>query len=323
MTPRVLNATSLTQAPSSIAARRAPRPRQAAPTAAAADAVSSTVPTRLALAQAVDMLSDAVLFLDAAMRIVEVNSAALGGSGYPASELHGKHLDKLFRGDDQGQWQAGLARLQRRESWSETLPAVQLCRDGDAFAVHVQLRWVDEAAQPMLVAVVHDRSDRDLEALAARVGTRDHLTRLATRGVLEARLQRVGRRARRRRTRFAVLFVDVDRFKLVNDTRGHRTGDLVLAAIGKRLRACMRPGDFLARYGGDEFVALLEDVGTDAEVERIASRVRAELRLPIPLADGTLSVSASVGVAIGRPTSSVEAIFEQADRAMYRDKSRR
>ncbi len=140
---------------------------------------------------------------------------------------------------------------------------------------------------------------------------------------LEYRLRRAERQARRQRTCFAVLFLDFDRFKEVNDRYGHRVGDAVLRAFAQRLNECVRPGDFIARYGGDEFVVLIEDVRVEDELQRMAERIRNESGVSLEIGGATLDISVSVGVAIGHAGSSAAALVDEADRAMYASKRAR
>jgi len=144
-------------------------------------------------------------------------------------------------------------------------------------------------------------SQTDISARkAAEAGLRhaarhDALTGLANRLHLEELLQAVRRRPRSRES--ALLFIDLDRFKLINDSLGHNAGDQVLVIVAQRLASCLRAGDHLARFGGDEFVALLGDLACAADAERVAQRMLTALRQPLQLGERTLSVSASIGIA--------------------------
>jgi diguanylate cyclase (GGDEF)-like protein/PAS domain S-box-containing protein len=275
--------------------------------------------SRAAVRHALDVVPEAVYFLNAELRIVDVNAAAARVSGYRRGALRGMRLEELILDDGDGRLRAALQRSLLGESVSDVMPARQPSQDNISRPVLIQLHCLDQDVESRIVAVVHETAD-EADRPGQSALERDHLTSLPTRAALEARLRRAERRARQRGSQFAVLFIDVDGFKLVNDTSGHRAGDVVLRDVGQRLRACMRPGDFVARYGGDEFVVLVEDVGTDAEVERIAGRIRAELTSPIPALGSQFQLSASVGVAIGHAASSAQALIDEADLAMYRDK---
>ncbi|MCG6116843.1 MAG: EAL domain-containing protein [Aquimonas sp.] len=151
----------------------------------------------------------------------------------------------------------------------------------------------------------------------------DSLTGLPNRGYLRDRLARVlGRVRRHPDQQFALLYLDVDRFKVINDSLGHSAGDEVLKEVSQRFLACVRESDVVARLGGDEFAILLEDIeGADTPI-LVAQRVIEALAAPIPLLDSTVQPSASIGIAIGSTdTPSGEDLLRDADTAMYRAKS--
>jgi diguanylate cyclase (GGDEF)-like protein/PAS domain S-box-containing protein len=150
----------------------------------------------------------------------------------------------------------------------------------------------------------------------------DALTGLPNRALFLERLQQaLARQQGRSRSRCSVLLVDLDRFKLINDGLGHFVGDELLAECGARLRRCLRPGDTLARLGGDEFLVLLEEVPDEAEAQRVAGRLLAELGSPVRLRERELIPTASIGITHsrdgGRPP---EVLVREADAAMYRAK---
>jgi diguanylate cyclase (GGDEF)-like protein len=118
--------------------------------------------------------------------------------------------------------------------------------------------------------------------------------------------------------RTAVLYVDLDDFKPINDTYGHAVGDAVLSEIARRLRGAVRPDDLVARLGGDEFAVLCSDVTTEAAVETVAARVRRAVVQPMHLGGLTLSIGASIGVAIAaQPGVDPDRMLEAADQALY------
>ncbi|MEA2149145.1 MAG: hypothetical protein QOD69_975, partial [Solirubrobacteraceae bacterium] len=148
----------------------------------------------------------------------------------------------------------------------------------------------------------------------------DPLTGLPNRTLLADRLTHALRRATRRGS-VAVLFLDLDQFKLINDSRGHRAGDELLCAVATRLSAVMRPGDTVARFGGDEFCVVCEDVGEGLEATGIAARIIEELGRPYMLESGEHFATASVGIALADgPARPAEDLIREADAAMYRAK---
>ena len=164
-------------------------------------------------------------------------------------------------------------------------------------------------------ASIHDRL---IEAAVT-----DPLTGLPNRRLFSDRVNHALARRGRTRKGVAVLFLDLDGFKLVNDSLGHAAGDEVLAAVGTRLRSCMRATDTIARLGGDEFAILLEDVEGDAEAVAAAERVIAALAQPLALPGREVSVRASIGAAVdrGEPGASAVDLLRNADTAMYQAKA--
>jgi diguanylate cyclase (GGDEF)-like protein len=162
---------------------------------------------------------------------------------------------------------------------------------------------------------------RDFEATTHRAD-HDPLTGLANRATLAERLRHALQRVKRSGTSVAVLFIDLDNFKHANDTLGHSAGDELLRVTAARIDEDLRPGDTVARFGGDEFVAICEDVSGADEAMEVAERLRTLLAEPIPLAAGVANVTASIGVALpDRPDRSAEALLQAADRAMYEAKA--
>jgi diguanylate cyclase (GGDEF)-like protein len=162
----------------------------------------------------------------------------------------------------------------------------------------------------------------DLATPPAPFHEQDPLTGLVTRAKLAERLRHALQRVKRAETSVAVLFIDLDNFQHANDTLGHNAGDELLRVTAARIDEDLRPGDTVARFGGDEFVALCEDVGSPDEAMDVAERLRLLLSEPIPLAAGIAQVTASIGVALpDRPDRSAEALLQAADRAMYEAKA--
>lgn len=150
----------------------------------------------------------------------------------------------------------------------------------------------------------------------------DPLTQLPNRVMFLDRLATVSQRNSDESSYLGVLFLDLDHFKLVNDSLGHDAGDELLCEVAKRLRQAMRPTDLVARFGGDEFVVLCEELGSVSQAETIASRVREHMDPPFVL-DGTeVHVSASIGIAVAGATSDMEGLLRDADAAMYKAKEK-
>jgi diguanylate cyclase (GGDEF)-like protein len=150
----------------------------------------------------------------------------------------------------------------------------------------------------------------------------DALTGLANRLLFRDRVDHALELAARRLTRCGVIFVDLDRFKQINDVAGHAIGDEVLVEVAHRLCAAVRTSDSVARLGGDEFVVLCEDIGGEEEAGRIAARIAELLADPVLAGDREFFTSASIGIALASPSVTADALISQADRAMYLAKQR-
>jgi diguanylate cyclase (GGDEF)-like protein/PAS domain S-box-containing protein len=191
-----------------------------------------------------------------------------------------------------------------------------------------ELRWGLIAASwlagsagvpPRIVLQVENVTDRkESEARLSHLATHDGLTGLPNRAFLRSRVDA----ALERGDRVGVLFLDLDRFKVVNDGLGHAAGDSLLVAAGRRLSQVLRPGDFVARIGGDEFVMLCYDAGAEDDLVRIGVRVLAVLRPPVHLESGSdVVIGASIGAAIARTGDTGDTLLRDADTAMYAAKA--
>jgi len=182
-----------------------------------------------------------------------------------------------------------------------------------------------ETANRQLEQKVQERTlelsqvNRRLEFLA----THDSLTGLPNRLLLFDRLDQAVKMSQRSKTKFALLFIDLDDFKNVNDSFGHAVGDQVLQAVGEALSSSMRVSDTVARLAGDEFAMILYDVRDVSDIAIVARKIAAALSKPIRVMDGDLTVTASIGVSLfPRHGTDPDALFKKADQAMYAAKGR-
>jgi diguanylate cyclase (GGDEF)-like protein/PAS domain S-box-containing protein len=175
-----------------------------------------------------------------------------------------------------------------------------------------------------LSATLHDISERKaFEHRLAHQATHDPLTGLPNRLLLIDRLEGALARARRHNRRVAVLFLDIDHFKVVNDSLGHGLGDRLLIAIAERLTVALRPGDTVARFGGDEFVVLCEDLVSQQDAIAVAERVDDAVSGPFVIDETEVFVGVSIGIALpDNVDADPETLIRDADAAMYRAKDR-
>ncbi|HEY4885735.1 MAG TPA: EAL domain-containing protein [Myxococcales bacterium] len=206
-------------------------------------------------------------------------------------------------------------------------PAVERHRTASGEAHDLELsvhEVVFESRRALLVAATDVTARRKAQARLLQAAFYDPLTGLPNRALFKDRLEIAFARAKgREAARFAVFFLDLDRFKLVNDSLGHRAGDELLVQIARRLESCRRAGDTVARLGGDEFTLLVEGVATDEEAIAVAERVHRSLIPPYMIEGHEVFAGASIGIALGGPaTERVEHLLRDADTAMYRAKVR-
>jgi diguanylate cyclase (GGDEF)-like protein/PAS domain S-box-containing protein len=268
----------------------------------------------------------AIIMLDPAGRVASWNAGAERIKGYGADEIVGEHCSLFFPEEDVREGlperELTLAAAEGRhesEGW-------RVRKDGTRFWANVVLTALrDEAGRLRgFSKVTRDVTERKLtEERLLHEALHDGLTGLANRALFMDRLGQAVERAKRHRDySFAVFFLDLDRFKLVNDSLGHLAGDRLLVEVGRRLKSCLRAGDTVARLGGDEFTILLDDIKDAGDAVRMAERVQSRLAQPFDLDRHEVFVSASVGIALSamdyaRP----EDILRDANTAMHGAKS--
>ncbi|MGH2877160.1 MAG: EAL domain-containing protein [Solirubrobacteraceae bacterium] len=193
-----------------------------------------------------------------------------------------------------------------------------LRRDGSEFPVEVTVSTVMDDEGPVVTAIIRDATDRRrFEAQLKHLADHDVLTELFNRRRFEAELEDYGDYARRYGERGAVVLLDLDRFKYVNDTHGHKAGDEVIRAVGSALRDSVRASDVVARLGGDEFAVLLKNVDR-SEAERVADTMLATVHeRELPIAGFRSSMTTSIGIALLDADSVAEGLLVDADLAMY------
>jgi len=205
------------------------------------------------------------------------------------------------------------------------METVRLHKSGELIDVSILVAPINISGMDVgnFVSYRDIREKKQSDARLQHDALRDPLTGLANRALFLDRLQlTMARQQRHSRLNFAVMFVDLDRFKAVNDNLGHASGDDLLVRMGARLRACLRPEDTVARFGGDEFAVLIEDVTNISDVTKIAERAQHDICLPVEVNGHEVFVSASIGIAFGTlDHTSPEQILRDADYAMFQAKS--
>jgi diguanylate cyclase len=281
------------------------------------------VTQRRLLSAAIEASNDLVLITDQRFEIVYANPAFLATTGYDADEVIGRHPRFLQGRDSDG---PPLERLRSALKAGRPMRAelVNYRKDGQPF-------WIDLSAVPVTapdgtiehwVSVGRDVSARkQAEQEITRLAMEDHLTGLPNRRAAEARLQLEWNRARRNRAQFALAIADIDRFKLINDQYGHELGDRALRHIAQSIQATLRGGDWVARWGGEEFVICFHDLdggGAATAGERVRRFVK---DTPLQTPAGALTITMSLGVSVYRPTfDAVAQMLAEADGLLYEAK---
>ncbi|MDH4943842.1 EAL domain-containing protein [Sulfurimonas sp. C5] len=263
---------------------------------------------------------EAIIIADANANVVSVNQAFTKMYGYTIDEVLGKDLSILHSGiQDTNFYQRMWDEIDHKDVFKGKI--VNTTKDGDILPVWVTIKAVRDQSKRIVnyTAVQTDlRAIETSEAKADYLAYHDPLTSLYNRVSFEEFLSNALLMAKRNKEKFAVLFIDLDRFKIINDTLGHDIGDQVLIHVSKRLKHILRESDFIARWGGDEFVVILHDVASESLVATVARKIIDELKAPINVKHHSFSITASVGISMypenGDDTKS---LIKNADSAMY------
>ncbi len=270
--------------------------------------------------------SDMITILDADRTVRYQSPSTIRLLGFADDERIGSNGFERIHPVDRPRLEALFEDLLDRPG--DSVVAEYRIRHGDGNWRFVESKITNLLGNPAVRGIVlnsRDVSDRkDAETQLVHDALHDVLTGLPNRSLFMDRLGHcLDHIPRRRRYRCAVLFLDLDRFKMVNDSFGHAIGDLLLIEAGRRLKKCLRPADTLARLGGDEFAILLDEVTDASNAVRVAQRIGGELEVPFELRGREVYSSASIGIALStRETASGEELLRDADTAMYRAKGR-
>ena len=270
----------------------------------------------------------AIFSIDPLGNILLWNSGAEKLFGYPAAEVIGKHFGLLYTDEALILDIPTIELAKAASDGSATDESWHVRRGGERFFAsgHLKRLEPDVDGKPRgFVKIAHDITERMRldEAMKQRAFS-DELTQLANRASFGDHLRRTIAHAKRHpEGRFAVIFLDLDRFKIINDSLGHEAGDRLLVHVARVLERCVRPDDIVARFGGDEFTILLPNLHHEAEAIRVAERIHAALSHPVTLGDAEIVTTASMGIAIGlRAYETAEQVLRDADTAMYEAKER-
>jgi diguanylate cyclase (GGDEF)-like protein/PAS domain S-box-containing protein len=278
----------------------------------------------------IDQANDGIVIVDShTYQVLYTNPAFLGRLGYTNEEAQSLTLTDIFA-DRDATPETVLSRLIEADS-QMALTMQQRCKNGSFFDTEVRSNALDVDGRDVLAFVTHDVSLRrkaeqqliENQQRLDKMAHHDQLTGLPNRHYLTAFLPEAIEEAKAAHTMLGVVFLDLDRFKHINDTRGHETGDKLLQEVATRLRTCVRDSDVVIRMGGDEFVVVFRNVKNYDEVTLGAGRIIETLNRPIIIDRHSLQTTGSVGVSLyPRDGANMIELLKHSDTAMYQAKDR-
>ncbi len=268
-----------------------------------------------------------MVVLDPGGLVVRFNRAVGHLTGYNASEAIGKIFWEVFTAPEDAEMVREIIANPASEASGNQHEHSWLTRHGARPFIAWSITPLKDKSGTLrytVITAIDISQRRALEEQLVHDAFHDSLTGLPNRALVLDRLGMVIRQTIRRRAhKFGVLFVDMDRFKIINDSMGHLEGDRFLIEISRRLEKCVRPGDTVARFGGDEFTILVDDVKGVADCTLVAHRIQQQLSTPIHIGGQDVFMSASVGIAMSDTGyERAEDVLRDADIAMYRAKAR-
>jgi diguanylate cyclase (GGDEF)-like protein/PAS domain S-box-containing protein len=275
------------------------------------------------LGRILERSSNEIYVFDAeTLKFTQVNEGARKNLGYSIEEMHNLTPIDLKPAFTPEQFRELLEPLLRGDEDTLSFEAEHQRKDGSLYPVEIHLQLSAAETPPVFVAVIQDITERkQTQERLNYLAYYDALTGLPNRSLLLDRLKQAMIESERHERLAAVLFLDLDRFKLVNDTLGHEAGDVLLKTAADRLSACVRPGDTVARMGGDEFTVVLVNVAHVDDVGRVARKILNVFAAPFLLAGQEVFVSPSVGITLyPLDDTDSEALLKNADVAMYHAK---
>jgi diguanylate cyclase (GGDEF)-like protein/PAS domain S-box-containing protein len=275
------------------------------------------------LGRVVDASSSELYIFDAdSLRFVQANASAQLNLGYTMQELEGMTPLDIKPEFERTGFDQLLAPLRHGEQEQITFETVHRRKDGSSYPVEIRLHISRNERPPVFFAVIQDITERkEVQERLRYLANYDSLTGLPNRALLQDRLEQAMMDARRRQRKVAVMFVDLDRFKMINDTLGHDAGDSLLKMAAERLTRSVRANDTVARLGGDEFMVVLKDLPEVEDVPLVANKILASFSRSFVIDGHELFVTPSIGISIS-PDDGTDAktLLKHADSAMYHAK---
>lgn len=269
-----------------------------------------------------DNADEGIVSIGATGAIELFNPAAERIFQYPSADVLGKNISILMPEPDASTHDGHLQRyLKTKEAHViGTVRVVEAKRkNGDIFPIELRVSEFNLHGESKFIGIMHDITERRAaEAKIIHLAHYDALTDLPNRRLVQDRIGQTLVRARRNQTHFAVMFIDLNRFKHINDTLGHDAGDQLLQIVAQRLKAALREEDTVGRQGGDEFIVLLASVNDKNDAALVAQKMIDSLAVPFEIKGEMLQATASIGIAVyPEDGQEVEALLKNSDTAMY------
>lgn len=276
---------------------------------------------------------DIIFILDQQGCFSFVNNKVEALLGHTQAELIGKHITSIIDAEDQEKARYFFAQAHASNDSQRAINMALVSPGGQSRKRHFEFTMSaigDEVAlenesghQYEIYGTARDISEQiEAEEFINFQAYHDILTRLPNRSLFKDRLSVAITQAHRNQEKLAVMFIDLDRFKVINDSLGHTMGDRLLQAVSQRLLSCVRKGDTLSRFGGDEFTLLLPDIKNESTAMQVAEKMLDSIKVPFDIAGHEIYIGASIGIAVYPDAGDdMDALIKNADIAMYRIKS--
>ncbi|WP_299014261.1 diguanylate cyclase [uncultured Photobacterium sp.] len=270
-----------------------------------------------------DYSQDAILVMDDSGVITMVNPAFSQITGYSKEEIIGQHFHKLADTDEYSQLEESIQQtLKKNNHWQGEMQ--QKHKDGSSIPMLIRINTIQDNSNKKVQTVIVASDLRSIKKMQQleHLATHDTLTNLPNRSKLHIELKHHLAEQKNNPNTFAVLFVDLDDFKSINDKYGHETGDKALQITAERLKRTIRENDLIARLAGDEFIAIINPVKSQADTEHTCQRILSRIMDPINLGKEKIHLNASIGCyyAMAGDSQNADEVLQRADEAMYEAK---
>ncbi|VAX00092.1 diguanylate cyclase/phosphodiesterase (GGDEF & EAL domains) with PAS/PAC sensor(s) [hydrothermal vent metagenome] len=281
--------------------------------------------SELRIRTVLETVPDAIITLNRNLKIISINSATEKLFGHKNAFLLQKNIDCLLSDDSKDKFHHALANNYFDSNLTQDEQKQQFIgqhKSGYTFDTQCSLTSIELFGEKSYLFIAKDITDRkEYETRLTHLANFDSLTGLSNRTLFHDRLEHAISQAKRNDSQLSLLFIDLDRFKPINDTYGHHIGDLLLTTVAMRIKNCIREGDTLSRLSGDEFTIILEGIELDEDAAKIADNIIHTLRKPYNLKGNELFNSASIGISsYPNDDADFNNLIKNADTAMYRAK---